>query len=67
MRYNDKRKVCQRTAIWIALLSLIDVLGSEFGFIPEETANRALNVFIVLLVVALIGNFYFKNKQDPNK
>ena len=58
MRYDDKRKVCQRTAIWI------DVLGIEFGFIPEESANKALNVFIVLLALALAGNFYFKNKQD---
>ena len=64
MRYDVKRKVCQRTAIWIALLSLIDVLGIEFGFIPEESANKALNVFIVLLALALAGNFYFKNKQD---
>ncbi len=64
MRYDDKRKVCQRTAIWIALLALIDVLGIEFGFIPEESANKALNVFIALLVIALAGNFYFKNKQD---
>ena len=64
MCYDDKRKVCQRTAIWIALLSLIDVLGIEFGFIPEESANKALNVFIVLLALALAGNFYFKNKQD---
>ena len=64
MRYDDQRNVCQRTAIWIALLSLIDVLGIEFGFIPEESANKALNVFIVLLALALAGNFYFKNKQD---
>ncbi len=66
MSAEDKRKVCQRTAIWIAILSLADVLGLEFGFLPEDFADSALNVFIALLAAALAGNFYYKHKQGKS-
>ena len=60
MRYDDKLKVCRRTAIWIAVLSLADVLGMEWGIIPKESGGRVLTVFIVLLAVAPGLNFVLK-------
>ena len=60
MRYDDKLKVCRRTAIWIAVLSLADVLGMEWGISPKESGDRVLTVFIVLLAVALGVNFVLK-------
>ncbi|MCI5600957.1 MAG: hypothetical protein SOZ02_05415 [Hallerella porci] len=63
MRYDDKIKVCRRTAIWIAILSLIDVICIETGMIPQETGDRALTVFIVLLAISLGIHFYLKNKN----
>ena len=60
MRYDDKLKVCRRTAIWIAVLSLADVLGMEWGIIPKESGDRVLTVFIVLRAVALGVNFVLK-------
>lgn len=63
MRSDDKRKVCQRTACWIAALSLMNVLGAEFGFLSEEFADKALTVLAVLLAASLAGSFYFRRKQ----
>lgn len=63
MRSDDKRKVCQRTACWIAVLSLMNVLGAEFGFLSEAFADNALTVLIVLLAASLAGSFYFKNRK----
>ena len=60
MRYDDKLKVCRRTAIWIAVLSLADVLGMAWGIIPTESGDRVLPVCIVLLAVALGVNFVLK-------
>lgn len=64
MRSKEKRKLCHWFGVLIAALSLVDVLGIEFGFLPKEEADFALNVLIVLLAVALGLGFFFKNRED---
>ena len=64
MRFKDKQKICQRTAVWVAILAFADVLGIEFGVLPKELGDEALTMLIVLLAASLAGNFYFKNKGE---
>ncbi len=60
---SDKRKYFQMAGTLFALLAVVDVLGIELGFLPFELADKALNVLIILLALALAGSFYFKNKN----
>lgn len=59
---SGKRKFCHRAGVLFAALSLFDVLGIEFGFLPKAEAEFALNVLIVLLAVSIGAGFYFKNR-----
>lgn len=61
---SGKRKFCHRAGVFFAVLSLVDVLGIEWNFLPKAEAEFALNVLIVLLAVSIGAGFYFKNREE---
>lgn len=61
---SGKRKFCHRVGVFFAVLSLVDVLGIEWNFLPKAEAEFALNVLIVLLAISIGAGFYFKNREE---
>lgn len=62
MQFGKWRARAQMAGTAFALISVLDVIGIELGFIPAGVGDHVLTALIVLLALALAASFLTKNR-----